>query len=118
MKTEEEINMEKLVKNMKSSVGKKFIESCNVIVKVCENIIKEPKNEKYRWMKKSNKKIKALISGKKGAMKMMLHLGFIETKNSDGEDCIHFPESRGVTNLKGKLLIFKQEVQKKVTKTY
>lgn len=69
-------------------------------------------------MKKNNKKVKQLISGKKASMAVMLHLGFIEEKNSEGEDCLHFPESRGVTNLKGKLLLFKQEVQKKVTKTY
>lgn len=47
VQTEDEANMEKLIKNLKSGQGKRFIDSCNVIVKVSENIIKEPKSEKF-----------------------------------------------------------------------
>ena len=59
-RSEDEIEMEKLVKKLYSSCGKKaFPEVVNTIERICKNIISHPNEEKFWWLKLSNKKIKS-----------------------------------------------------------
>ena len=72
---------------LKSGVGKdKYDSVTKLIDKICDNICSNPTDDKFWWVKLSNKKVKELKLWDNKASKAVLDfLGFIEATNSEGE---------------------------------
>lgn len=106
-RSQDELKMEALMKAFRQSPS--FPQASLLILKICTNIVRQPKEEKYRWVKLSNPKVrKANLMQNKASKQVLDYMGFTLCKNKQGEDCINFPLRMNITNLKGKLLFYEK----------
>ena len=78
--------------------------SFNLVQKLVNNIIENPDNSKYRFLKRNNEKLKQTVFKYKHALALMELYGFVQSENDEGEDGYSFPETTSITTLKGKKL--------------
>lgn len=55
-----------------------YIESVSILIKILDNIIREPCNEKYRTIRLENKIIKEKLLCLAGMRELLNHIGFVE----------------------------------------
>lgn len=55
-----------------------YIESVTILLKILDNIIREPTNEKYRSIRSENKIIKEKLLSLNGMRELIERIGFIE----------------------------------------
>lgn len=61
-----------------TSNTKDFVDSISILLRILDNIIREPQNEKYRTIRLENKIIKEKLLSLNGVYKLLKKIGFIE----------------------------------------
>lgn len=72
-----------------------YLETTSVLLKLVDNVIKNPSNPKYRSIKLGNPTVSSKLLPVVGAMECLFEMGFQE-----GEDSLLLPESVSLENLK------------------
>ncbi|XP_031638055.1 peptide-N(4)-(N-acetyl-beta-glucosaminyl)asparagine amidase [Contarinia nasturtii] len=76
-------NYEHEVLNLECSVGHaQYIESVNILLKILNNVIREPQNDKYRTIRLENKIIKEKLLCLTGVQEFLKKIGFIEVNGT------------------------------------
>jgi len=70
------------------------VDSLNIISTLCKNCAVQPKEEKFRKVKLSNKKINAAIVGTEGGLDAMLKLGWMQSTTAEDGDVLMLPEGK------------------------
>lgn len=70
------------------------VDSLEIINKLCKNCAVQPKEDKFRKVKLSNKKVSVTIVEAPGAMEAMLKLGWTEESNAEDGDVLVLPPGK------------------------
>lgn len=55
-----------------------FVESISILLRILDNIIREPQNDKYRNIRLENKVIKKKLLSLNGVYQLLFKIGFVE----------------------------------------
>lgn len=69
---------EREVLNLESANSTKYIESVTILLKILDNVIREPQNDKYRTIRLENKIIKEKLLCLNGVRAFLEKIGFVE----------------------------------------
>lgn len=75
------LNYEREVLNLETANRIVYIESVTILLKILDNVIREPQNEKYRTIRLENKIIKEKLLGLNGVRQFLEKIGFVEVRN-------------------------------------
>lgn len=73
-------NYEREVLNLETANRCEYIESVTILLKLLDNVIREPQNEKYRMIRLENKTIKEKLLSLKGVRELLEKIGFYEVR--------------------------------------
>ncbi|XP_055304059.1 peptide-N(4)-(N-acetyl-beta-glucosaminyl)asparagine amidase [Sitodiplosis mosellana] len=77
------LNYEREVLNLESiTTGTKYIESVTILLKILDNVIREPQNDKYRTIRLENKIIKEKLLCLNGVRAFLEKIGFVEVNGA------------------------------------
>lgn len=71
-------NYERVVLNLESANRNEYIESVTILLKLLDNVIREPYNDKFRTIRLENKTIKEKLLPLNGVREFLLQIGFTE----------------------------------------
>lgn len=77
------LNYEREVLNLETANRVAYIESVTILLKILDNVIREPQNEKYRTIRLENKIIKEKLLSLNGVRQFLERIGFVEVCNDD-----------------------------------
>lgn len=72
------LNYEREVLNLESANRNQYLESVTILLKLLDNVIREPHNEKYRTIRLENKTIKEKLLSLNGVREFLVKIGFTE----------------------------------------
>lgn len=72
------LNYEREVLNLETANSTKYIESVTILLKILDNVIREPQNDKYRTIRLENKIIKEKLLCLNGVRAILEKVGFVE----------------------------------------
>lgn len=72
------LNYEREVLNLEDATNAKYIESVTILLKILDNVIREPQNDKYRTIRLENKIIKEKLLCLDGVRAFLEKIGFVE----------------------------------------
>lgn len=73
------LNYEREVLNLEAPANRnQYIESVTILLKLLDNVIREPQNDKYRTIRLENKTIKEKVLTLNGVQEFLMKIGFIE----------------------------------------
>lgn len=72
------LNYEREVLNLESANSTKYIESVTILLKILDNVIREPQNDKYRTIRLENKIIREKLLCLNGVRAFLEKIGFVE----------------------------------------
>uniref|UniRef100_A0A061S311 PUB domain-containing protein n=1 Tax=Tetraselmis sp. GSL018 TaxID=582737 RepID=A0A061S311_9CHLO len=72
-------------------------DSLTVISTLCRNCAIQPKEDKFRKVKLSNKKIHSAVVDTPGALEVMLKLGWVENTTEQDGDVLEIPSGQYIT---------------------
>lgn len=72
------LNYEREVLNLENATNAKYIESVTILLKILDNVIREPQNDKYRTIRLENKIIKEKLLSLHGVRAFLEKIGFVE----------------------------------------
>lgn len=72
------LNYEREVLNLEAANRNQYLESVTILLKLLDNVIREPNNEKYRTIRLENKTIKEKLLTLNGVQEFLLKIGFTE----------------------------------------
>lgn len=74
------LNYEREILNLESATTNAYIESVTILLKILDNVIREPQNDKYRTIRLENKIIKEKLLCLNGVRQLLHKIGFIEVR--------------------------------------
>lgn len=74
------LNYEREVLNLETANRCVYIESVTILLKLLDNVIREPQNEKYRTIRLENKAIKEKLLCLNGVRELLVKIGFYEVR--------------------------------------
>lgn len=72
------LNYEREILNLESANRTQYVESVTILLKLLDNVIREPHNDKYRTIRLENKTIKEKLLSLNGVRELLQKIGFIE----------------------------------------
>lgn len=73
------LNYEREVLNLEASADRnQYIEAVTILLKLLDNVIREPYNDKYRTIRLENKTIKEKLLSLNGVREFLMKIGFVE----------------------------------------
>lgn len=75
------LNYEREVLNLENATTTKYIESVTILLKILDNVIREPQNDKYRTIRLENKIIKEKLLCLNGVREFLEKIGFVEVRH-------------------------------------
>lgn len=78
MSSSSTLNYEREVLNLESASRSQYLESVTILLKLLDNVIREPNNEKYRTIRLENKTIKEKLLSLNGVREFLMKIGFTE----------------------------------------
>lgn len=73
------LNCEREVLNLEASAERnQYVEGVKILLKLLDNVIREPHNDKYRTIRLENKTIKEKVLSLNGVREFLMKIGFIE----------------------------------------
>lgn len=72
------LNFEREVLNLEAAERHQYIEGVTILLKLLDNVIREPHNDKYRTIRLENKTIKEKVLSLNGVREFLMKIGFIE----------------------------------------
>ena len=57
-----------------------FLQACDILLRVANNIVKQPSNERYRRLKISNPLVQDKLLPVTGAMETLFEMGFVDSE--------------------------------------
>lgn len=74
------LKYEREILNLESASTNAYVESVTILLKVLDNVIREPHNNKYRTIRLENKIIKEKLLCLNGVRQLLEKIGFIEVR--------------------------------------
>lgn len=74
------LKYEREILNLESASTNEYIESVTILLKILDNVIREPHNNKYRTIRLENKIIKEKLLCLSGVRQLLEKIGFIEVR--------------------------------------
>lgn len=103
----EEIKLQKAMESLYSQVKKKLPQlqkTTQMLDLLAKNIIDNPNDPKVRSVRLQNKGFAENILKYKAALTILEFYGFMRGRNENNEEIYFFPDTTGITSLKGKRL--------------
>lgn len=72
------LNYELEILNLESANRNQYVESVAILLKLLDNVIREPHNDKYRTIRLENKTIKDKLLSLHGVRELLMKIGFIQ----------------------------------------
>lgn len=72
------LNYEREVLNLEGDNHALYIDSVQILLRILDNVIREPQNDKYRTIRLENKIIKEKLLNLNGVRELLQKMGFIE----------------------------------------
>lgn len=72
------LNYEREVLNLEGDNHALYIDSVQILLRILDNVIREPQNNKYRTIRLENKIIKEKLLNLNGVRELLQKMGFIE----------------------------------------
>lgn len=72
------LNYEREVLNLEGDNRALYIDSVQILLRILDNVIREPQNDKYRTIRLENKIIKEKLLCLNGVRELLQKIGFIE----------------------------------------
>lgn len=72
---------ERQVLNLENAKSDKYIESVTILLRILNNIIFDPQNDKYRTIRLENQIIKEKLLSLNGVRELLEKIGFVEVRN-------------------------------------
>lgn len=72
------LNYEREVLNLEGDNHALYIDSVQILLRILDNVIREPQNDKYRTIRLENKIIKEKLLCLNGVRELLKKMGFIE----------------------------------------
>lgn len=69
------------VLNLENVTGNVYTESVTILLKILDNVIREPHNDKYRTIRLENKVIKEKLLCLNGVRELLQKIGFVEVRS-------------------------------------
>lgn len=84
-------NYERQVLNLENATSGEYIESVTILLRILNNIIRDPQNDKYRTIRLENQIINEKLLSLNGVRELLEKIGFVEVRN-----CHHLSPSNYV----------------------
>lgn len=84
------LNYEREILNLECATSDVYIESVTILLRILDNVIREPQNERYRKIRLENKLIKEKLLCLDGVRQLLHKIGFVEVRIVC-MTCIFFP---------------------------
>lgn len=77
------INYEREILSLETTANRDtYIESVTILLKILDNIVREPQNDKYRTIRLENKIIKEKLLHLNGVREFLAKIGFVEVRKN------------------------------------
>lgn len=74
------LNYEREILNLESATSQVYIESVTILLRILDNVIREPQNDRYRTIRLENKIIKEKLLCLNGVRQLLQKIGFVEVR--------------------------------------
>lgn len=76
------LNYEREILHLESATIDVYIESVTILLRILDNVIREPQNERYRKIRLENKLIKEKLLCLDGVRQLLHKIGFVEVPSN------------------------------------